>query len=307
MGYENIEVISPYELKELRELEILQSVNDHAKMKFKGIVAEEVGDTCVRKATVQDEIEVKQVVDGTKVRTVFKGVVTSVEVKAVQGIHYLEVETISYTFELDLKIKSRSFQDQEMKYKQMIQEVIKDYSGADFNDKASNGQKLEKFILQYEETDWQFLKRMASHFETVLVPYSAADGPKFWFGVPSGKSGSLHQDFHYTLKRDRSDYLWTAENYNQGLKEKDFIDYDVLSYNYIDIGNRVKCQGKSLLVAEAKYKGTYNYVVPMLPPENKLDIIAWGEYAVKGVGHVVEDVVPYYLTGKKNERNQGEE
>lgn len=53
-----------------------------------------------------------------------------------------------------------------------------------------------------------------------------------------------------------------------------------------------------------RYKGTYNYVVPVEPPEDILDIGGWYNYATRGIGHVVLDVIPYWLTGKKNERNQ---
>lgn len=57
-------------------------------------------------------------------------------------------------------------------------------------------------------------------------------------------------------------------------------------------------------VVDHKYKATYNYVSPVRIPENKLDLIRWMNFGVKGVGHLLMDVVPYYLTGKKNERGK---
>ena len=53
-----------------------------------------------------------------------------------------------------------------------------------------------------------------------------------------------------------------------------------------------------------KYKGTYNYVTPVDKPSNNLDIKGWAEYGYKGIGHVCMDVIPYVLTGNKNERDQ---
>jgi hypothetical protein len=57
-------------------------------------------------------------------------------------------------------------------------------------------------------------------------------------------------------------------------------------------------------VIDPVYKATYNYVVPSNIPENKLNIISWIIFIQKGFGHFIMDVLPYYLTGKKNERNQ---
>ena len=82
-----------------------------------------------------------------------------------------------HTFNLDLKLKRRSFQNKDMKYTQLIDEVIKDYSG-DYIDVVAKGSTTDKFIIQYDESDWEFLKRMASHFNAGLVPDTYSDKPQ---------------------------------------------------------------------------------------------------------------------------------
>jgi len=61
-------------------------------------------------------------------------------------------------------------------------------------------------------------------------------------------------------------------------------------------------------VTDARYKGTYNYINPTLKPEgfpsSLQDLNDWVEYGTTGLGHVITDVVPYYLVGQKNERDQ---
>jgi hypothetical protein len=57
-------------------------------------------------------------------------------------------------------------------------------------------------------------------------------------------------------------------------------------------------------VIDPRYKATYNYVPPTNIPENKLNPIEWIIFIIKGTGHFIMDVLPYYLTGKRNERNQ---
>jgi hypothetical protein len=90
---------------------------------------------------------------------------------------------------------------------------------------------------------------------------------------------------------------------HQGKPEQKFIHPD---------GREAVYDGDSLeLIDEARYKGTYNYINPTIAPEgfpnSKEDLLNWVEYGATGLGHVVTDVVPYYLVGEKNERDQQRE
>ncbi|RFB12158.1 hypothetical protein DZB84_19585 [Bacillus sp. HNG] len=87
---------------------------------------------------------------------------------------------------------------------------------------------------------------------------------------------------------------------NKGEPEKKFIHPD---------GREAVFDGDTLKpVTDARYKGTYNYINPTLMPEgfpnSKQDILDWVEYGKTGLGHVVTDVIPYYMVGQKNERDQ---
>lgn len=53
---------------------------------------------------------------------------------------------------------------------------------------SKNSKKLGQFTLQYQETDWKFLKRLASRFQTGLVPDPIAAKPSLTVGLPEGIS-----------------------------------------------------------------------------------------------------------------------
>ncbi|MCL1810054.1 MAG: DUF2345 domain-containing protein [Clostridiales bacterium] len=64
----------------------------------------------------------------------------------------------------------------------------------------ANAKTVENIILQYNETDWEFAKRLASHTSDVLIPITA-DGPEFHFGVPDdGGTKVLSKD--YAVSKD---------------------------------------------------------------------------------------------------------
>ncbi|OPZ93218.1 MAG: Phage late control gene D protein (GPD) [Firmicutes bacterium ADurb.Bin419] len=241
----NIKVL-PYDICP-NELTIVKCINDHARTRVVAIVPEEEKDKYVNMTKTHTTMEIKYE-DESGVTQMFKGVVTDIEVKVVRGIFYVTIDGISNTFNLDLKIKRRSFQDKNMTYTSLIKEVIKDYSGADYIDVAAKSKKIEKFIIQYDETDWQFLKRMASHFNAGLIADTNSDKPKFWFGVPQGGQKGNIEQYNYSVSKRIGDFRVSSENYIEGIDEKDFTYFKVETNAIFNIGDSVSFLDKSLYV-----------------------------------------------------------
>ena len=190
ISYGNVKINSPYDIKTILSFRMERSINNHAKIYISGIISEENKAKYVEQATIKDIIEVTQTDDNSATTMLFKGVVTEIEIKAARGVYYIDIVGASSTFNMDIKLKRRSFQDKDMAYIDLVKKVIADYPG-DSIDMAAKGKKLEKFIIQYDETDWEFLKIMASHFNTGLVSDQLSDKPKFWFGIPEGGSKEI--------------------------------------------------------------------------------------------------------------------
>ena len=264
IGYGELELVSPYEVQTLHDISLIQTVNDHAKLYITGVIPEEKKDSCMKLASSTDLIELYQLKEGQRVRPLFKGHVAELAIRMVRGIYQIELEALSSSFRLDYKPTSRSFQHEQMTYSNMILKVLADYPGSDVIDMASKASTLKQFVLQYKETDWQFLKRMASHFRTVLVPAVDADTPKLWFGLPEGQVVKLSAA-NYTLAKDRAVYLHTLHNdIERPMEERDSISYVIESKKILALGDRVLIQNKELVVAKSiarMQKGilTYEY------------------------------------------------
>ncbi|WP_276915823.1 phage baseplate assembly protein V [Aneurinibacillus aneurinilyticus] len=251
IGYGNIQFLSPYEVKSLSEMTIVKTVQDHARLYITGIIPEEQQDVYIEKASSTDTVKVNEVENGSVVRTLFSGLVSRIGIKVVRGIYYIELEAMSHTCKLDNKRKRKSFQNKEMRYTEMIESILKDYPGCDYIDMAARTSKLEKCIIQYDETDWAFLKRMASRFGAVLIPEATTDTPKFWFGLGDGKSGEL-LEHQYSVKKAFPLYMETTENgYATGLAVNDFLCYEVETGAYFNLGDRVAYKGKEWVIARS--------------------------------------------------------
>ncbi|MGG0796331.1 hypothetical protein ABE137_20335 [Brevibacillus laterosporus] len=60
-GYGNIQVVSPYDIQTLQDLQLVKEANDHAKLYPTGIIPEEKKDSYIAMATSSDLIEVNEV------------------------------------------------------------------------------------------------------------------------------------------------------------------------------------------------------------------------------------------------------
>ncbi|WCR26049.1 hypothetical protein L3476_22615 [Paenibacillus thiaminolyticus] len=238
-GYGNLQIMSPYEVHSLSTLRIEKKVNEHARMLLTAIVPEEKKDSCVVMANDTDTIEIRELSDeGEVIRTLFHGVLSDMAVKVVRGVYHLEMEAVSHSYRLDVKPKTRSFQNHKMPYEELVQHILSGYPGSDFIDLTFNNALLDQFTVQYEETDWQFLKRMVSRFGTVLIPEAAADSPKLWVGLPEGKPDSLRNTNYQVLR--------TLNNYGQ--KEEGVTSYSIVTKRYYSLGDRILFKNKPLIV-----------------------------------------------------------
>ena len=205
LGYENIQ-INPFKIQELKELRIVKKINEHTRLTFTGIIPPDQKDSYIDSADSKTKVEVSLLESDNNTTPFFKGLVTKVQVKAVHNVYYLQVEAFSYTYEMDIKVKSRSFQNGTMTYSDMIKQVIADYPGSDMMDTASQGATLKSFAVQYCLTDWQYLKQKASLFHAGLIPADTVDSPKFYFGVPEGSPKGDLDNFNYIVRKNIADF-----------------------------------------------------------------------------------------------------
>ncbi|KAF6628814.1 hypothetical protein H6F38_20095 [Paenibacillus sp. EKM208P] len=247
--YGHIEIM-PYEFVRLHELKILKTVNDHARMICTGIISEKKRELYVRAS--DEETQVKAFVtdkNGNR-QPLFRGIALDVEEKVVHGVHYLTVEAISHTYELDIKRHQRSFQNPKLTYTGLIESIVSDYSKAEAMDVVSHKKPIGTFIMQYDETDWQFLKRMASHFYSPLIPAVGYGVPKFYFGLPMGLSKGEIKSTNYKVTKRVADFQTASENHIPGVRDADFIQYEVETEKLLEPGYEVIFQGHKLIVAE---------------------------------------------------------
>lgn len=239
--------ISQFEVDGVVELKIHKQINEHSRLYVKAIISEGKKTEYIQKATESITVSI----EGEE--ELFSGLIEEINVFCDGDVYYLEIHGISKSFLLDSEKKSRSFQAGGMSYRTIAQNLAGE-NGVDLKFEAAEA-SVVNLLLQYEETNWEFLKRIASHNNSPLIPESLPGKEFFYFGTPNGnQKGELVSD-HYKIRKNLNTYRVYSKNESIGLSEEDAEEAVVFTENYIlSVGDGVDFMGKSRFVREAELK-----------------------------------------------------
>lgn len=234
--HEHITVI-PYQFSQLLNLSIKQGINRHGTLYIKGLVEEEVKDNDIMNTNFGTNIKVLQNKDNEE-KVLFNGIVQKLSVHQEGNVYLMEVHAVTHTYKMDIKLKRRSFQNNAMTYSEMSRLISSEYEGGDTIFTLED-RPLQDFIIQYNETDWQFLMRMASHFNQGLYANSNLDGPKYHFGPPKIHAQHEIESHSYKVRKNVGLFQTSAANSIDNISSLDFIHYEVDSYRQLSLGEPV--------------------------------------------------------------------
>jgi predicted DNA-binding protein with PD1-like motif len=251
LGVDNLRVESPYSIKIIQDVKYEHKMNDHATVHIKGIVEETTKMNGTINADYGDEVHLYYL-DGENKKTIFKGLVAEVQTRKVNEVYYIDIEGIAATFQLDMKKKSRSFQDKDMEYPDLLNAIKGGrQSGCSIINTVGDGVKLDKPILQYRETDWELIKRVASTLNSVVFYDVLENRPRIVFGLPDWESHTITEAMPYSIHKDLAGYR-IAGGSEAGLSPSDFIYYEIESGERYSIGAEVWFRKRQLYVSEIK-------------------------------------------------------
>ena len=239
--------IDPFEFDNIQELKIEKRLNEHATLYVKGVVK-----TLWRDMPVMDATQYTNIKCADDDNVYFSGILQNVAITSVDDVYYLEAYAISHTIKLDTKRHKRSFQDSGGTYQDIVEAIIGDAGG--IVNYHADAKTVEKILVQYDETDWQFAKRLASHTQDVLTPISTSDEPDFHFGVEDESCAGELVTANFSTLKD-FDLLRLRSNDDQPLDEDCITMYQVktdeFAYGMFDVGNKVTLNKQELYVRHA--------------------------------------------------------
>lgn len=339
---------APYKFKDILELEITQAINEHAYLHIRGALNSMPGEANQDyvQMTEQDTPIALHYTDETgALQCLFQGVVTSIKQQTIAELKYLDIEAYSFSYLLDVKKLSRSFQRHQEPYSyifdrinQSAREYIPNLSGDALSAQDTEANTVtEQFIIQYKETDWMFLKRMASHFNIGLIPDVTFDNAKIYFGMPpeqesqesqsdqSAQSSDEAQESNgpqllvssYKIRRDTGLYVIDSDNYRKNsevtLSENDFTYCEAQSIDILQLGQKVQFLDINWYIKEIHtnmVKGAVNTIYTLTTQQGLMQNDIYHNHlpgvSLHGlVKEVVKDQVRVHITDVDEEWDDG--
>ncbi|WP_313183244.1 contractile injection system protein, VgrG/Pvc8 family [Lacrimispora sp.] len=182
--YKGLEVTIELELLHIYDLCILKEINQHASLTLRGICEE----SNHQKTILQTDENKKIVVKDQNKCLIFCGLITKLHMEEKGEVGTFLLNAASFSYQMDLTKRRRIFQNLEMTYQEVLETVLKAYPNASVTDRLSGNLKIPHFLIQYEETDWEFMKRLASHFKEGIYPNLSSEEIQISFGSPFGES-----------------------------------------------------------------------------------------------------------------------
>lgn len=241
----NFQTITGFESK--------NAVNEHGKAILKGFVTKDDKDSLFNNLQEGDQkaIVYFKYEGSSNGKTLFCGRVLNVRAQEDNELCELTLELVTETYFRDLSPHVRVYQNRGyasiLKHLEQTKGEFADHGSSKENGGAESTYGL---IVQYQETDWEFLKRLASREQTVLVADGRSRQTTLAFGIQKNRARALANYEKCWRFRNMGDYDHKLQNGVKGLSEAGAEGYLVKSREVFYLGDSVTFQGHDYLVTE---------------------------------------------------------
>lgn len=231
--YSNISVTG-FPFTKLLNVKIQHLPNEHAVAEIVGELEADQAQYYTNRVDETTMVTVSTTAEGQKEK-LFCGYVSKLELQQVTEYNTVCLQLESTSCLTDINKINKTYQDTNKTYGQIISNNFG--STADLHMIVSD-RAIGALIMQYNETDWEFAKRMASQLGAPLITNLSSSRSQIYMGLPPSSK---------TVTLDSSSYTYGSNigimvRTNGSLAE-DFSSGQVQSYEYAYLGDQVIFNG----------------------------------------------------------------
>lgn len=178
----------------------------------------------------------------------FRGILAKYSQRYEGRIIYLDIELVSASVQGDYQKRTRSFQNPDQTYDDLFRVLERNYSMFYISNNSGVHSKTNRPIFQFDESDFTFLRRLASELNTSLIVDSKLGYNSITIGMPSATKRLVSENSKYTYRISPKYYELGGER--MGLFIEDYSYYEVESYDSLFIGDRITINEKELYIIE---------------------------------------------------------
>lgn len=237
--------VQPFQFLSYLDVEYKKKLDDHGILRIRGVIDGEKAAEYRRLSVLETWVSLSA--EGS---TLFSGVLTNFGIQEEGEVNTMTIEVRTGSFLLDLTPHIKSFQEKSLTYKQVIDTCLAEEGGQISISVEDESRPIGNFLLQYKETNWEFIKRMAHNAGTVIMPEFNTMGRRIHFGVLGRTPSGEIAEESYSMDRVYEEYGASEEEQVKSLANPDFGVYKVKSREVYELGNMASFQGISYLIGE---------------------------------------------------------
>ncbi|MDR0491455.1 MAG: hypothetical protein LBH28_09470 [Oscillospiraceae bacterium] len=241
--------VSPFAMLDILEANIRIAPNEHATADIRGTIDEEFEKKYLTVAQADLPVTISQIDDSGESCVLFVGIVADMEITTVNALKVLHIKLVSVTRHMDVVKYTRTYQDASLTYRDLLAS-LGNYPKYSFSVWAGEGAAIGDLITQYKETDWEFVRRLASHFNSVVIPDYVSGDAGYYFGIPEKSPVITVDPSHYSVLKGIGEYVNKTRNQVGGLLEGDALHYIVRDRAVYRMGQKVSFKNRDLRVFE---------------------------------------------------------
>ena len=218
----------PFHTLDTLSCHIRKCINDHMYFEYCGLIQPEDEENLINAGMENTQVELWMIGEDGAEYVLCCGVAKNLQIHREGDLCKLTVEAVSGSYYEDLVRHVRVFQDASSTY---------------------------DAVLSHNEAPYQFARRMASHFNSEVVPAYRTKGVHYYFGFPDGKQNIELSQSTYTIRKDAEDYLTKTKNQVLSLIEADALCLEVESRDVYEIGDSFPLRGQTYYIYEIESSG----------------------------------------------------
>lgn len=274
-------------VKTILSVHISHESGEHGHMELTADMGESNLDIPIQQTGNGQKVVLSGKSNGQKT-VLFSGVITNLTAQSMGKSCYVNLTARSWSYQMDIKKKSRSFQDTSNTYGALVSQIVGEYSGAEskilFADVA-----LGEIAVQYQETDWQFLKRILSALHVPLVCSEIRENLCVYAGVEQipAKMKTISVE---GVWKDMDEFAYWNE-VGESAADADAICYRIKLDNGIPLYSDVVFRSRQLTAGKIEYLTIGSTVYEFVTLRNKQGIRQKPIYPMQLVGTAFEGTV----------------
>lgn len=243
ISYLNL-TVSGFPFQKITNFRLSHTVNEHAQALVCGELEPSAAQDCVQRTDESTVVTITTTAGGQPSR-LFCGCVKNLSMSNETEYSSVELTLSSVSSRLDVEKKNKTYQNTSKTYSQILTPNLSDIADLHMivSDKA-----IGALIMQYNETDWEFAKRMASQLQAPIVTNVNSVRPQIYIGMPPSSRTLEVETNSFSSGSDAKAYQKASFAGGGAAMAQDFAQEQVKSYAYGFVGDFINKNGKKSLI-----------------------------------------------------------